>query len=453
MIEGAVVVVGVVVVRALWPPVDLLLFINRAGAWDSGVTPLIPMVALFTAIVVWAVCHLRWRYLLNAFPFPDRSTDENSAHDSINSVIIRTSEMGKWLRCFRPWPVSISDWLLILATLAGSVYVLLFRWSGTAEGKAFDWVFVLCVWVTVAFILMLFGRLTAVCSLFSRFLRRLGQHAMCPAFSRIEDLMGAKSAVQMFASTPYPGDLELPVRCLRRLADTRVVLSPEWSYRIWPEGSQCATEVERMFRLLDNCDRYAVRRKQSFMRSITGRLFDITHDQFVARLGDLWASRCFTGKRKKEISEQESKENQDVVSKWRRDAETFLAMQYVHLIRITFLHIKNMMTCLVVMVLCLLACCDAYPFQQQPLMLGMCFILVLWIAVRVIFFIVTFSRDEVLSRLQGSEVNRFNLDRTTVMPLITYVFLPIASVLLIRFPSLGTFLFGWLETMNQGSKF
>jgi hypothetical protein len=453
LMEVAVLAVGVVVVRAFWSAVDLLFFINRAGAWESGVTPLIPMVALFTAIVVWAVCHLRWRYLLNAFPFPDRSTDEDPAQDWIKSVICRTSELGKWLRCFRPWPVSIGDWLLILATLAGSVYVFLFRWSGTAEGKAFDWVFVLCAWATVAFILMLFGRLTAVCSQFSRLLRRLGQHAICPAFSRIEDLMGAKSAVQMFASTPYPGDLERPVRCLRRLADTRVALSPEWSYRIWPEGSQFATEVERMFLLLDDCGRYSVRQKQSFMRSITGRLFDITHDQIVARLGELWASRCFTGKRTEEISGQESQENQDKVSKWRRDAETFLAMQYVHLIRITFLHIKNMMTCLVVMVLCLLACCDAYPFQQQPLMLGMCFILVLWIAVRVIFFIVTFSRDEVLSRLGGSEVNRFNLDRSTVMPLITYVFLPIASVLLIRFPSLGTILFGWLETLNQGSKF
>ena len=453
LMEVAVLTVGVVVVHAIWSPVDLLLFINRAGAWDSGVTPLIPMVALSTAIVVWAVCHLRWRYLLHVFPFPNPQECRRDRHTSIDSITARTNKLGEQLGRFKPCPVSISDWLLLLATLAGSVYVLLFRWSGTAEGTAFDWVFVLCVWATVAFILMLFGRLVAVCSVFARFLRRLGQHAMCPAFSRIEDHMGAKSAIQMFATPQYPGELEQPVRYLRRLADMRVLVSPEWSYRVWPEGSQYAAEVERMFQTLDKCERFKVRRKHALMRSITARLFDIAHDQLAGRLEGLWASRCFSGKFKKETCELESHGTEDASSMWRRDAETFLAMQYVHLIRVTFLHIQNMMTCLVMMVLCVLACCDAYPFQQRPLMLGMCFILVLWIAVRAVFFIVAFNRDEVLSRLGGSEANRFNLDRTTVMPLITYVFLPIVSVLLIRFPSLGTFLFGWLETLNQGSKF
>jgi hypothetical protein len=66
--------------------------------------------------------------------------------------------------------------------------------------------------------------------------------------------------------------------------------------------------------------------------------------------------------------------------------------------------------------------------------------------------IVKFNRDEVLSRLGDTPLNRFSFDRSVFMPLLTYVVIPLASIVLIRFPSLSTFVSGWLDTLTRVGK-
>ena len=134
---------------------------------------------------------------------------------------------------------------------------------------------------------------------------------------------------------------------------------------------------------------------------------------------------------------------------WHEKAEVFVVTQVVYLCRQVFTQIQNMLTFLVLMLFCLLICFDSYPFQPHRLLLSLCFGLIIWKAVFVLIMMFKFNRNEVLSRIGGTSVNRLTFDRSLFLPLVTYVIVPLVGLLLVQFPVLGESLFGWVNTLKQ----
>jgi hypothetical protein len=124
-------------------------------------------------------------------------------------------------------------------------------------------------------------------------------------------------------------------------------------------------------------------------------------------------------------------------------------MHFVNLIRQVFTHITFQLTFLVLMLLCLLACLYSYPFQPGQTILRLCYALIAWCLVSNSLMFIRFNRCEVLSRLSGTVPNRFTLDRTFILPMITFVGIPLCSLLAVYFPGIGRMFFGWLDVFRQ----
>jgi hypothetical protein len=120
-----------------------------------------------------------------------------------------------------------------------------------------------------------------------------------------------------------------------------------------------------------------------------------------------------------------------------------------HVIREVFAHIRNQLTFLLAVLFCLLWCIQSYPFQPHRLIVTMCLGLLLWTSIALVIAVVRFNRNEVLSRIADTTPNQFTFDRSLWLPLITYVFLPLITLLAIEFPLIGRSLFGWMGDLHQ----
>ena len=165
----------------------------------------------------------------------------------------------------------------------------------------------------------------------------------------------------------------------------------------------------------------------------------------MPELQEYWDGKGVVRDETKE-QEQETQTSDELTRK--QEAEVFLAMHYANLIRQVFVHIQNMMTFLVLMLLCLLFCFDSYPFQPHHLTLRLCFGLVIWTLAVMIVGIFKFNCNEVLSLLSDTRPNRFTLNRSLILPLVAYVAVPLISMLVVRFPTLDQMFFGWVSSLQ-----
>nr|MCU0980814.1 hypothetical protein [Pirellulaceae bacterium] len=395
----------------------------------------------------WAACQL-WRlHFLKIYPLADPLSPKPDAPSDARGTgepeDIHTAGFSNRIRDLdgrlqSAWfvPTEFVDWLFLVLLAFGLIYVLGLRWIGTAEGWTFDLAF---RWAAVVAI-MLIGwsqiYLKSVGGLFERLLRRMAQHAMVSAYDRIPDRLAAKAAGQIFASSPHAGDFEQPVRCLTQLA--------EEAPGLWLDAKQETRRVQDQFAELLDCSRSQKEVVDRQAAELNRVLAGIAARRLVPRLVPYWNRKGIVRGPK-----EDTKDTATAAPSWELQAEVFLAMQFVNLIRQVFAHIKNQLTFLVLMLLCLLAAFHAYPFQPSGLIMQLCYGLTLWCLVTTVLLIIRFNRCEVLSRLSNTTPNRFTFDRTLVLPMITFVVIPLCSLLALQFPGIGRMLFGWLEACRN----
>jgi hypothetical protein len=246
---------------------------------------------------------------------------------------------------------------------------------------------------------------------------------MVSAFSQVPQRLKAKVAGHIFASAPRPVDLDAAVRCLRRIA----------------KGQKRITQPSLFANIMQlSLDERA--QTQSLAADLNESLADDAKQNVVPQLLNYWDDKEITLG-----AEQRGKETE--LSR-EEEQEVFLAIHYANLIRQVFTHIQNMMTFLVLMLLCLLFCFDSYPFQPHTTLLRMCFVLVIWTLFFMIVPILRYNRNEVLSLLSNTRPNRLTLDRSLILPLFAYVGVPLISLLIVRFPTLHEMFFGWVNSMQ-----
>jgi hypothetical protein len=422
-------------------------FVERIGTLSSGVTWLVPAALLAGIFGCWVACQL-WRFhLLDICPLADpfgrsgpapvgcRPSEPESVQTAGFSN--RVGELDARLESAWFLPATPVDWLFLLLLAVGLVYVFGARWIGTAEGGTFDCVFRCAACAAIVLIGWSQVHVKAVGGLFERLLRRMAQHAIVSAFDRVPDRLAAKVAGQVFAASPHPGDLDQPVRCLTHLANE----ASEW----WPESLREVETVQDKFAALLDRDRGEKGDVDRTAAALNTLFAGIAARQLVPRLIDYWDREDLLCKR-----EQGMKDNAaSSPASWEEQAELFLAMHFVNLIRQVFSHIKSQLTFLVLMLLCLLGCFHAYPFQPGGLIMRLCYGLTIWCLVTNVLLIIRFNRCEVLSRLSKTTPNRFTFDRSLVLPMITYVLIPLFSLLAVQFPGIGRMLFTWLDAFRH----
>jgi len=438
-----------VVVWSASDDIRAAVFIERAGTLGSGVSPLMPVLTLLMALACWFVCHLRREYFLRVFrlsnPFPrhdldgenadfaDRASDVNRIADYAG-FWQRFRELNGWLKGRPRLPRAAGDWVMGAVFLTWIAYLLPFKWSGTAEGALFDLGYRWLLFVVLVVFFALLIRVRAIAGLFERLLRRLGQHPMVHAFEIVPERLAAKVSGQLFAAAPHPGDLEFSVRCLKRLP--------------WDKGArQDVHDCERRLGEIFGRDRTHQLEALILANRLHADLSRMSREQIVRSLDAYW-SQLEVQRERGESSEKGDSAPSDDRWRWHREAELFIAMQWIHLIRQVFTHLQNQMVCLIAMLLLVLVSLQIYPFQPRNGLLTFWFGLMAWTVLSIVIAVVKFNRDEVLSRIGQTVPNQFTFDRSLIVPLLTYVVAPIVGILLVWFPVLGRVLFGWLGAIG-----
>jgi hypothetical protein len=429
-------------------------FMERAGNLTNGLSPLPPLLALLAALVCWCCCHLRREYFLRVYrlwnPFPIPVSTGHGEENGVASrgrglgvncagVEHRFRELNAWLRGKPRLPQVAGDWVMGLVFTLWIIYVLVFKWTGSAEGWVFDLAYRLLLAVVVAAYFALLVRVRAVAGLFERLLRRLAQHPMVSAFGFVPARLASKVTGQFFAAAPHPGDLEFSVRCLKRLAHSGPKV----------DLGDCEAQLSKIF----GRDRAHYVEALLSANQLQAELTRVSRHQLAGALETYWNQIEVRRLREKEQSGngqagQEGESKEADLRAWQEEAEVFVAMQWIGLIRQVFTHLQNLGVFLIAMLLCVLISLQVYPFQPRSGLLTFWFGLMAWTVLSLTIAIVKFNRDEVLSRIGNTVPNQFTFDRSLLAPLLTYVAAPIAGILLVWFPALGRVLFGWLGAIG-----
>lgn len=420
------------------------IFAERFGTYSSGVSPLIATSLLSIVWGMWGCCHLRRLAFLDYYniksPLVELHNLDSALALHVSGIETRTAELmdpigNSFFRVQR-----LTDVVFLVATAISVSYVFVIRWNGTVEGWPFDYFFILLAFTGVILTAGLHVRLMAVSGLFERLLRRLGQHASTDALRYVPERLAGKAAGSIFSAAPHPGDYEQSVRLLTQIgARSTQEQSPDGG--LPGDLNEQINLASRLFVELMSLRRTGRLRSLELAASLNSCLARASR-QFAPRLAKIWSTRPVA-------RDAESKTPADWSTRPDADVELFVVMQITHLIRQVFAHIQNLLTFVVIMSLLLLWALNSYPFQPHRLILVFSYAIVVWVIASFLVIFVKFNRDEVLSRLAGTTPNRFTWDRSFLLPLFTYVVLPLLGLAAVQFPEVGQSLFSWIGFVQR----
>lgn len=203
---------------------------------------------------------------------------------------------------------------------------------------------------------------------------------------------------QIFSDAPHQGDLEQYVRCLRQLAELEdksaseevvvielangMVLMEETSLPdarcIWPDGRLLADHVDKDLMALLSLPQCESLHAEILASHLNRQFAMISRLHLAPKLLNYWNTIPLRPEGASETKESVRLADGAPGQQWNEQAETFVAMQMVNLIRQVFAHIHNMATFAIAMLLCLLISFQGYPFQPHGLLLSLWMGLMVW---------------------------------------------------------------------------
>jgi hypothetical protein len=135
--------------------------------------------------------------------------------------------------------------------------------------------------------------------------------------------------------------------------------------------------------------------------------------------------------------------------KWKETAEEFLVTRIVFLFRELFIYMRNYIAFATLGALLILAAISYYPIQPKRLLMMFLINLILVISGYSFFIFIQFSRDEILSRLFGTSINKVSWDKSFVFRMILYVLFPILTLIAAQFPEIGSLLVSILDPIQK----
>jgi len=124
-------------------------------------------------------------------------------------------------------------------------------------------------------------------------------------------------------------------------------------------------------------------------------------------------------------------------------AEEFVALRFVAFMRYVGVQLRNMLSFVVAGFVLCVASIRSYPFLTHRTIGWGLTVVFLVLGIPVVIAFAQMDRDAILSRLSDTDPGK--LDRAFYVRLIAYGGLPFLTVLASQFPSIGSFLFSWVQ--------
>ena len=128
-------------------------------------------------------------------------------------------------------------------------------------------------------------------------------------------------------------------------------------------------------------------------------------------------------------------------------ASKLFTLQYVLFIQSTCRQMENLLVFLTAGFVLTLISLNSYPFQSEHVLSWFMANLLIVIGLAVAFVLAGTERDPILSRINGTVPGK--IGRNFYMNLLSYGALPVMTVLAAQFPSIGSFLFSWVQPLLQ----
>jgi hypothetical protein len=126
--------------------------------------------------------------------------------------------------------------------------------------------------------------------------------------------------------------------------------------------------------------------------------------------------------------------------------EEFVACRSAIFLQNILAHTRNFAGFVVVGLVLILFAITSYPFQPKQLLLAYSWIVILTVVVAILLIVVQLDRDAILSYMAGTVPGRLNWTGGFALRLVTYILVPLLSLLAAQFPAIGAGFVEWIQT-------
>jgi hypothetical protein len=398
----------------------------RSVEIGNGVSPIVPLMLLSLALAVWSFVHLqraiffeeRYQRLPKIFP----SEKPADAPQSMMEDELQRSIEGTL-------PVNWFDGCLALV-LSVVVYGFM-RWRvGSLEGIRYDRYYALGVGVAAALLCLTVLRFWRSWRLLRRFLEQLELHPIRYAFSALPK---EYSWSPIWQHSPRKRNyllLSRAVDCLRQWQKEKVTAGEQPSITV--------TTLQGESKILLDCVARSERIPKPLYEQVQNTLTDNAKTFVSILAGGAWS---YGSSDTLDKAERQSEPSTTTLLE-----QEFVALRFVAYIRYVMLHLKNLLTFIVFGYVLVALSLGSYPFDSPHM--------VAWILVAGLFaaglpigwVFLEMERDATLSRIMDTkpgEVEGFGF----YTRIASAGALPLLSVLASHFPSIGQYVFSWVQPL------
>jgi hypothetical protein len=439
------------------PQFDSGLFMIRSLDLSNSVSPVPPYLFLLTGFYIWCMVNVRRIHLWEARRPPLKLNALDKAYSArLTNVVAGLAEtLGSFLPSQRS-PDLILAVIVFLIMLRPANHVISFEPFSIAGPRGtlnlYDLLYIGCLLLFTAFLVSSLYRFLRAWDLFQKMLRRLERLPLREAFDRlpkkyyswtplwqsggarrtfvlqtrsVETLRKLLSLTDWQASSPrlkkyleniLPRLAERSERLLEAEADGRIDLEPEYTVCLNAFGN-IADHITRDFLIQEwdkrgACDSLAYSDQKESEKPDRGIRFPQTN--------------------------QLPLEDQAIVI-----AEEFVALRFVAYFRYVGLQLRNLLSFISAGFVLSVISLRSYPFLGSRTIGWALSLLFFVLGTPIVVAFAQMDRDAVLSRLSDTEPGK--LDRAFYLRLVSYGALPLLTVLASQFPTIGRFLFSWLQ--------
>lgn len=439
--------------QAAEPPSDAISFLARAVDVGSGVSPLLPVLFLGSALTLWGLVELaRCRRpkvaLANAAVQP-------LVQQTINGDL---EEFKGRLAMFDRSILAVPAGLLIIAVLAAvatgilsfdSVVAPLVTIEGGSFGR-FVWAALLIVQTMIALSLL---QIVFLWSGLKRLLQRMARHHLADAYDRVPREL---SPIGLFPRVPALMELQIPVAHWQRLVNAA---------RLTPAGTAgIPAGCLNLMQVFQDEMRTAPTTAWSASRTWSALINAASHTAAELQVG--WKSGVARRHRVPEtapfgvglesghvllsspiaVGPIDHLESPPAVN----DREDVVAMSMALVIRDAIARLGDNVVFVTVGVILVLCSHTLFPFQAHQRLeqlawtyIGLTFAAVLTVAVQM-------RRNEIIARLMSTTPGETTTwDGEFVLKLVVFVLLPLLTLFATQFPDVGGMLLRWLEPVEK----
>lgn len=445
--------IGVVVARM--SDLESHLFRLRAVALGSGLSLLMPLGFGGAGLVFWAAWHLRRinllagahayeAWALNRVSFLPLVRSEH--YEDRAGVAARVAEIRMRLFATAYGPVG---WVLFAALLfVGGV--LLFAVHGSVEGAAeltarLPVMLVLCACIAASFGSLAWGgiRLFQVWQAFRRTLVDVCTTPLLGAFERLPDRVAALARITLLG----PADKRvLPV-----------MASNQWQrvVALWPtaQGELRARESQTALVRLGDDTFKAAKIAPTLERTLPLGGGCATAYKAVDEILELaWRPEPSPLPLAPPVPPKAGADSQGATApaatgsqQWVRALEDFVALHFVEYAEWVIEHLRNMATFLVIGLTLALLLVSSYTAFDGRWLQYACFAILFSTVFMLLYVLVQLNRDEVLSRITGTDPGKVTWDARFMFNVMALVALPAIALLSSVFPAVREFLSSWVN--------